>query len=473
MFMGRKATLIGWMALFIVLSLAAQQPTNTAAQEPAQQAQTCTQLMSQAVDRLGKNCTALNGDQGCYGNIPLKVEYQSAEAAQQSPFAKPGDLAPLNVLKSIQTGPLNMPKGEWGLAVLKMRAGKLPATVNGQLVTFVVYGDTGLTPAEAARPEPEAELCPSFSARAGSLLTKPVGGSPIVQQVPADLALEIYTRAPGGKWVFAQFQGKSGWLPIENVKLGCNINSLPEDNPAVPVTISGINAFYFSTGIGAQTSCQDIPTGGVVVDSPTGRAVTFSANGLSVTLRSAALFQARPNGQMDVTVLRGEAELAFQTERRVVPAGNRISIRIGNPNGQPAADPQAALQVTGPFSAMQPVTITRDVQGQNGLCQVMQAIGLPTEWCNQVATQAPPRVIPPTATARSTVPPPSKTPTTAPTAVKPTVAPTQGRVVAPGQPTVKPTTAVPTKGNIIIGPILPNITLVLPRRVTSTPVPIK
>src|SRR6185436_7958256 len=111
---------------------------------------------------------------------------------------------------------------------------------------------------------------PAFSARAGSLLAKPVAGSPIVQQVPTNLALEVYTRAPGSKWLFAQFQGKSGWLPVENVKLGCDLNSLPEDDPAVPAIMSGINAFYFSTAINAQASCQDIPAGGVVVDSPNG-----------------------------------------------------------------------------------------------------------------------------------------------------------------------------------------------------------
>src|SRR5262249_25203246 len=146
-------------------------------------------------------------------------------------FAKPGDMLALNSVKSIRTGALNSSTEEWGVATLKMRAGKLPTSVNDQLVTFIIYGDTSLTTStEVAKPLPEAALCPALTSRISSLLVKPIAGSPIVQQIPGDLALEVYTRSPDSKWLFAQFQGRSGWLPVENVKLGCDLTSLPEDD---------------------------------------------------------------------------------------------------------------------------------------------------------------------------------------------------------------------------------------------------
>ena len=138
---------LGLILVLWIVSLAFWEPGLTAAQVTAQVtstpgASTCAQLLPALQKNLSTGCSTLDRDQACYGNAPLSIDYQASTT--QSPFAQPGDITPLNIIRSITAGPLNLERSEWGLAVLKVQA-NLPGTTAGQLVTFVIYGDTNLT----------------------------------------------------------------------------------------------------------------------------------------------------------------------------------------------------------------------------------------------------------------------------------------------------------------------------------------
>src|SRR5260221_3335077 len=116
-----------------------------------QAAVTCHDVLPLVMQNLSANpgCGGLNPSQACYANHQLVVEYGALDANATPPsFSQPGNVAALDTLKSIQTSPLNLERGEWGVAFMKLRA-DLPGTVGGAPVSFILYGDTRL--ADASR----------------------------------------------------------------------------------------------------------------------------------------------------------------------------------------------------------------------------------------------------------------------------------------------------------------------------------
>src|SRR5262249_43217964 len=113
---------------------------------------TCAQLLPLVRQNLSTGCSDVNRDQVCYGNKVNQAQFQ--DNATPVPFVQTGDVAPLAAIKSIYAGPLNLDRGEWGLTVLKAQV-NLPGTTAGQVVSFVLYGDTNvqkIDPAQATIP---------------------------------------------------------------------------------------------------------------------------------------------------------------------------------------------------------------------------------------------------------------------------------------------------------------------------------
>src|SRR5689334_17367344 len=102
---------------------------------------TCNQIISQVMSTVEKNCIILGRNNACYAN-PLVNAELNRNAGQQR-FDVAGDILPIQAIKSLQTTPLDVTQGTWGVSVLKLQA-NLPDTLPGQNVTFLVYGDTQL-----------------------------------------------------------------------------------------------------------------------------------------------------------------------------------------------------------------------------------------------------------------------------------------------------------------------------------------
>src|SRR5512138_3453329 len=107
-----RRTIPVWLLLpFVLFSIAAALETTPSTAQGSQQM--CSRILTQVTDQLAKGCNGLRSDQACYVNPALQVEYQSTDAAQQAPFAKPGDMLALSAIKAIRTGALNTNTGEW------------------------------------------------------------------------------------------------------------------------------------------------------------------------------------------------------------------------------------------------------------------------------------------------------------------------------------------------------------------------
>src|SRR5262249_46457587 len=162
----------------------------------------------------------------------------------------------------------------------------------------VLYGDTSLTNltpngnATATSTAP-ASVCTATTTRVTALRGKPVAGSPVIQNLAANTSVTVTGRLADGSWVFVQAEWMPGWVQTKTLNISCDLNSLPIINvggttasgaAVAPAVMPTIRAFYFSTGISAQPTCNNIPESGLLIQSPNGEKVTFNANGADITI---------------------------------------------------------------------------------------------------------------------------------------------------------------------------------------------
>jgi Bacterial SH3 domain len=298
---------------------------------------TCAQLIPMVQKNLSANCNSLDRDQLCYGNRSVTVEYAD-NVRPDKPFAQVGDFVPLKVLKSINTGPLNLATGEWGLAVMKVQA-MVPGATAGQAVTFVLYGDTHITQMTTAdTTAPAAPVCTATTIRTTYLRGTADANGQQLQLLQPNTTVNIIGRLANTQWLQAEYQGKVGWVFATTVKLSCDFNSLPSVGPSQPLTLPGMSAFYVTTGINANVACQDIPPGGMLVQSPQGQKVTFRVNGADLTIGSDVILRAIPNQSFTASVITGELSMRLpnapaNARPLIVPAGQEVTVPLGGTGG--------------------------------------------------------------------------------------------------------------------------------------------
>ncbi len=190
------------------------------------------------------------------------------------------------------------------------------------------------------------------------------------QLLPAGTTANVTERLANNTWVFANAQGKSGWLFVQNnATLSCDINSLKVLDPSSPAVLAGSGAFYFSTGIGAQSNCADVPAGGLLVQSPSGQKVSFRANGVDITIHSTVQITAKTNQNMSLSVLEGEADVDAGGQHQIATTGQKLTIPLGN---SPTGGNNQGLEANGPPSPPSPIP-GNDLQQ---LCALALAAGL-------------------------------------------------------------------------------------------------
>jgi hypothetical protein len=304
----------------------------------------------------------------------------------------------------LKSGSLNPDRGEWGLAVLKVQASDLPNTTAGQTTTFIVYGETSFTnltqppttdgDTKAPEEKPAAgPSCPATTTRSTYLRARPGPNEQTVDLIQSNTPVTISERRADGQWVFTESQGKTGWLYIQNLKLDCDINTLPVNDPNAVSTLPGLNSFYFSTAVGAQSSCTDIPPAGLFVQSPGGRKITFRANGADITVGSSVILSAQPRGGMVLSVIQGQALINVGGFQQTVNEGQQTTITLGG--GSEGLD---ALGIPNT-----PRPITRDLARGlflSTLCKAGNAagLGIPCDIQRPTPTPAPTAVRQPTTT---------------------------------------------------------------------------
>ncbi|MEZ4667269.1 MAG: hypothetical protein R3E39_05025 [Anaerolineae bacterium] len=103
---------------------------------------TCPEIVREALAATDKACVETGRNQACYGNINLQAELRAGETKFK--FSEPGDIADIAAISSLALKPLDRQANGWGVALLKVQA-NLPATIPGQNVLFLLFGDVGMS----------------------------------------------------------------------------------------------------------------------------------------------------------------------------------------------------------------------------------------------------------------------------------------------------------------------------------------
>lgn len=216
------------------------------------QTDACPEIVRAALDEASDACVNLGRNQVCYGNVTLEGEPKAN--VEDFTLAEPGDVVDAAAVQTLRLSALDEAGDTWGIALMSLQA-NLPATLPGQNVTFLLFGDV-------------------------------------------------------------------------------EIRDFDENETAAP-----LQAFYFRSGL-QDAPCPEAPDSGVLIQTPEGeQRVEFRINEVDIALGSTAYVQAQPSGDMTLSVLEGEAEVAAFGTTVTVPQGFLTRVPLddeGNASGAPA-----------------------------------------------------------------------------------------------------------------------------------------
>jgi len=215
--MSRNQWLTGMIAVVILLILAG----TALAQESA-----CPVIVQTALSEASDACGELGRNQVCYGNVQLEGEPKSG--IEDFTLSEPGDIVDAAAVQTLRLSALDEAADTWGIAMMSLQA-NLPASLPGQNVTFLLFGDVeieGLDESEAtAEPDAEAPLqafyfksglndapCPE-APDSGVLIQTPDGAQKVdfrINEVDISLGSTIYTQAqPSGEMTLSVLEGEA------------------------------------------------------------------------------------------------------------------------------------------------------------------------------------------------------------------------------------------------------------------------
>jgi hypothetical protein len=283
----------------------------------------CPALVYQALDAVGQVCSSMDRNEACYANSLVHASF--ADNANVT-FDKPADRAPLNAIEELQTSPLDEALNQWGVAVMSIQA-NLPDTLPGQAVKFILYGDVSIE--NAGGEQPSIEDYRSVTAEYASILRSGPGtDNRIVTYVREGTQLLVQGRSEDGNWLFTSANGHTGWIGSILVSANFDIRSeLNVLNGSQPVNYGPMQAFYFTTGVGAP-NCHGMPPSALVIQSPHGYTVSLNANGVNISMGSTIALTAVQGQEMRIATLQGQAIAEVDNFRRSIPAGFEVSMPL-------------------------------------------------------------------------------------------------------------------------------------------------
>jgi hypothetical protein len=138
-----------------------------------------------------------------------------------------------------------------------------------------------------------------------------------------------------GEWGIAIFKLLAN---LPRTSPGQNVTFVVFGNTTLTSNDPGLQAFYFSSGVG-RVDCDQVPMDGIAVNLPQGGGVHFTVNGAEVTLLGNAALEAHPNDSMTVSVLSGSALVSADGVDRYFGAGQQVGVPLSGANGVVASGP--------------------------------------------------------------------------------------------------------------------------------------
>lgn len=299
--------------------------------------ETCTALVTQALEAVGTSCTEMDRNNACYGYNNVSAEF--AEEAPAQSFSVPSDRTALTNLANIQTAALDTELETWGIAVMNVQA-NVPGSLPGQAAVFLLLGDVQVEnqvdPADAILPTTPANVRALVNANARSL---PTTTSNIVGSVVSDAVLEADGLNFDKTWVRVLHNDLPAWIR------GDLLQAEDADALSALPIVDGKNytpmqAFKVRTSFGAP-QCDEAPPSVLVIQGPEDITVSINANGADIRISSTIALYTTEEGRLVLLVISGSASVGGY----IIPAGFMMEARL-NEDGE----------VDGPWEFFRPLT---------------------------------------------------------------------------------------------------------------------
>ncbi|MCU0512839.1 MAG: SH3 domain-containing protein [Anaerolineae bacterium] len=312
--------------------------------EATPEADECPAIVAQALDRTRQDCTGVQDNEACYGNIFLNIVPQTGVNAADIQFGNPGDTVDIVKVRSLTLSPMDITRDVWGVALIQAQLkndvpqGPPPAATAAatdddvtQDVTFLLFGDTAL--------QQDVPLLNATARATVNVRSTPETGSRLGSLAPGE-AVILRGRLADNTWLLVTLADLSlaGWVAARFLEIEGDLATLDIVEPEQAQPQGPMQAFVFQSGVN-DAPCDAAPNSGMLVQTPEGVAsVTISIDEVTIQLNATAFIQAQPDGTMSVTALDGTARVEANGESRTIVAGTRVDVPLDE-NLQPADVP--------------------------------------------------------------------------------------------------------------------------------------
>lgn len=385
------------MVLMVLVLCVILQPAQAQTSNPA-----CPALVELALSQVGNNCTDLGRNSACYGFNRISASFN--QTVETNFFTLPADRSDLAKIQSVQTTPLDLDQGQWGIAVMNVQA-NVPGTLPGQAVTFLLMGDSEIENAVPLSSDTVQTVTVILQA-ATDLRSGSQPESAVIGNLAAGTVIDANGISQDGTAIRLKTESGNAWVNRDAVNPNPTLDKLPKIKLN---TDSPMQSFYFRTRPGTNLECAQTPSV-LTIQSPQNIKVNLTANGADIEMGSLITLQILPDGNtMQLTTLEGQAIVGKGTpDEVVVPAGSTTTHCLtdaqnlgddGQTNDQTLG---TDCQWTQPRSA----TVSELSQGQTGQA-ILDRLGLTR---TDLVTNTEPTAVPTEAAPPTAVPAPTECP---------------------------------------------------------------
>lgn len=393
----------------------------------------CSELVKTALQATNDVCEATGRNSACYGHLKLQAEPQPGFGPFS--FDKVGDTVSVAHLNSLKLSPMDMQNGTWGVALLRLQA-DIPDD-KPQNVNLLLFGDV-----EVQNLAPDPVLIDVTMNSAGNVNVRrdPENTAFVMGTLTDGQSVTARGRSEDNSWIYIDFPGEEdqkGWVRRSFIRTDEDLDTLNVVEPNLS-QYGPMQAFYLKTG-SKQTSCEEAPNDGLLVQTPEGIAeVRLWINEVKIRLGSTAFIQSSPGNKMTIKTLEGAAHVEALGVEQVAVAGTGVTVQLNSHSG--ASAPPSAPKV---YTATEVENLPVD-----NLDRVIVPVVVDGTGSGEVTAEATSQVDSAPAVTASSVPPtpvPSATsePTSKPTATDEPSATPQPPTDTSVPPTDVPPTAVP------------------------------
>lgn len=276
-------------------------------------------LVRAAVANTTLECADVQIGEACYGSPTLETD-----TVANTRFNRVGHTLAIPDLLALQSAPLNIDDGEWGITVMRPQS-----NTPNEILTYVVFGDVSLT-STSTESEPVRTVPVRVTFDAGAnVRSTPSESASLAGALTAGAIVPATGRLADGSWfrVFLD-DGTSGWVRADLIRVEGDLAAIPAITPDEPAPLSLFSpmlVFQFTSGQD-DSPCSSVPNSGILAQTG-GVEMHLIINGIDLYLNGTVYLQAKPEGGLMVTTLEGDVRIvSAQTEEFVIP-GFRSEVR--------------------------------------------------------------------------------------------------------------------------------------------------